>query len=101
MGSYQRGTTITLEAWFKNERTGSYVDPDAGTKELTIWKDGVLIKTVSDASILQLETGKWFYDWDTEDTLEKGLYVYQYSAKIGGKDAIDSAILRIKERKRG
>ena len=101
MGSYQRGTTIALEAWCKDIRSGNFVDPDSGTKELTIYKDGTLIKTVTDGEMSQLETGKWYYDWDTEDTLVKGLYVYQFSCKVGGKDAIDSAILRIRERKRG
>ena len=100
MGSYQRGTTITLEGHFKDERTGNYVDPDTGTKKLTIFKDGTVIKEVLDADIDKLETGKFYYDWNTEDTLEKGLYVYQFEAEVSGKDVIDSALLRIRQRKR-
>jgi len=100
MGSYQAGTTITLEGWFKNERTGTFVDPDAGTKKLQVFKDGSLVKEASDAEIKKLITGKYYYEWDTPDTLDKGLYVYEFSAKVNGLDAVDSAIFRIRQRKR-
>ena len=101
MGSYQRGTTVTIEIWFKNTRTGSFVDPDTGTKLLTIYKDGSAVKSVADASILKLDTGKFYYDWETATDLEKGIYVYEWKATIGGNDVTESALLRIRERKVG
>jgi len=101
MGSYQRGTTITLQGNFTDGRTGTYIDPDSGSKSLTIYKDGVVIKSVTDAEIVKLDTGKYYYEWDTEDTLEKGLYGYEFKAKVNGKDVVESGLLRIRARKRG
>lgn len=101
MGSYQRGTTITLEAHFTDGRTGTYTDPDSGTKSLVVYKDGVAILTVPDGSILKYDTGKYYYNWETSIALEKGLYVYEYSAEFGGDVAKESGLVRIRQRKVG
>ena len=100
MGSYQAGTTMTVEALFIDERTGNTVVPDPGSLAVKFYKDGVLIHDGT-SDIYQVDTNKYACDYSLPITLAKGLYVYEWYAEVSTKPCRESAIFRVRERKGG
>jgi len=98
MGSYMRGTTITLRANISNWRTGTALDVDSIACK--IYQNGVLVKSVPTASVAHEATGTYKYDWETSPTQGIGLYVYVFDGKYGGKTVGNDAIVRVRARKR-
>jgi len=100
MGSYQRGTTVTLEAYFINERTGSPVTPELTSLSVKVYKDGKVIWDGT-SEIYQLDIGKFAADFTIPEDAEKGIYVYEWSATVNNKPVKESAIFRVRTRKGG
>ncbi|RLG45129.1 MAG: hypothetical protein DRN81_02695 [Thermoproteota archaeon] len=100
MGSYQAGTTVTFEARFYNERTGSMVNPDVGSLSLKIYYNGSLFADCT-SDIYQVDTGVYACDYSIPETADKGLYVYEWQATINGKPYRESGLFRVRKRKVG
>ena len=100
MGSYPTGTTIAVEATFIDERTGKAVNPDAGSLRVRFFKDGSVIYDGT-SDIYQLDVGKFACDFILPETLEKGIYVYEWSAKVKEKPCKEFALFRVRRRKGG
>jgi len=100
MGSYQRGTTVTLEASFINERTGNPVNPELSSLTVKVYKDGQVVWDGT-SEIYQLDTGKFAADYSIPTDAEKGIYVYEWAATVNNKSVRESAIFRVRTRKGG
>jgi len=79
-GRYHRGESILIEAELKKIvpfGDTTYSDPDGGV-QLVI--EGPSGSTVVSVSMYKQETGKYYYVWQTDETLSRGLYTCKVTA---------------------
>jgi uncharacterized protein YfaS (alpha-2-macroglobulin family) len=79
-----RGDTRRINAWYKNEVTGQYQDPDSGTKEMKIYDPaGALKATVTDVQFTKDSTGKFHYDYAIPTDAAYGDWSYTVKGTLG------------------
>lgn len=85
MGKFVRGQSILIEATIKDLApfgSATLYSPTGGTKITILHVENGTIKA-SDASMTEESAGKLYYQWDTTEADELGLY----SVEVQGVDA--------------
>ena len=80
MTKYERGKAIRISVEIK-DRNGTYIDPTTPVIKIAN-NNGKLV--VSSTTLTKTETGKYYYIWDTTETMALGNYFITTNGTYSG-----------------
>ena len=83
MNTYTAGTTIRFEIRVK-DNDGLLIDPDSA--KITIYLNSA--KAVDAENMTKVDTGEYYYNWQSSESNDEGVYGVQVDVKLGSYPSI-------------